>query len=81
MRKKQSKSQKSKGGEGDGSDEIEDSENVSCMYCKLTWTEDEQLKSERVWVQCDLCDQWLHADCSEISVVTDDAFCCDKCEL
>lgn len=81
VEKELSKSKKSKNGKGDGSDEMEDSENVSCMFCKLTWAEDEELKSERSWVQCDLCDQWLHADCSEIPVVTDDDFYCDKCEF
>lgn len=59
------------------------SQNLTCMFCKVSWAAEDQVCGiERAWLQCDLCDQWLHSECSsEDPVVNDDDFFCEKCEF
>lgn len=51
------------------------------MRCHVRFLEERDLGVERLWVQCDLCDQWLHTECSEDPVVRDDDFYCYKFEF
>jgi hypothetical protein len=59
----------------------QEEDNVTCMRCHIRFLEERELGVEHLWVQCDLCDQWLHTECSEDPVVRDDDFYCYKCEF
>ena len=63
------------------SEEIADeNENVECKGCHMTWSEDQELGLGRTWVNCDVCDMWMHYDCSSREVESDVPFCCPECK-
>jgi aspartate carbamoyltransferase regulatory subunit len=36
---------------------------VRCQACHSTEEDDEAVGIERLWIQCDACNSWMHADC------------------
>ncbi|XP_052252276.1 uncharacterized protein LOC127858948 isoform X1 [Dreissena polymorpha] len=56
-----------------------DSPNAFCKACHMTWEEDQELGLERVWVQCDKCDGWVHSECLSYSLEEDEPFFCPDC--
>jgi hypothetical protein len=36
---------------------------VRCQVCHSTEEDDESVGIERLWIQCDACNSWMHADC------------------
>ena len=34
-----------------------------CQACHMKYKEDEESDLGRVWVECDSCKKWMHADC------------------
>lgn len=52
-----------------------------CMGCHMSWSEDQELGLGTVWLQCDMCDGWIHKDCcTDIESVVD-IFHCPKCQI
>lgn len=39
----------------------------------------EDNKSIEHWIQCDVCHQWCHEDCSALK--STEAYICDNCQL
>ena len=58
----------------------DDNENVECKGCRMTWSEDQELGLGRTWVNCDVCNMWMHYDCSSREVDSDEPFCCPDCK-
>ena len=56
-----------------------DSPKAFCKACHMTWEEDHELDLERVWVQCDKCDGWVHSECLSYSLEEDEPFFCPDC--
>lgn len=50
-----------------------------CQACQGTEQEDEELGLERLWVQCDSCDNWVHTECLSYDVDVKASFVCPKC--
>ncbi|WAQ99701.1 JERKL-like protein, partial [Mya arenaria] len=50
-----------------------------CKGCQVTWDEDIESDSDCLWVQCDLCDGWLHAECISGLIDTNEQFICPDC--
>jgi acetyl-CoA carboxylase beta subunit len=65
------------------SDEVvdlrEDVTKVICQACHSTEQEDEELELERLWVQCDKCDSWMHTECLSQEIDVNENFVCPKC--
>lgn len=57
----------------------DDEESASCIACNITWTEDLELGLERTWIQCDVCNAWVHAECLLSEVDDSEAFSCPDC--
>ena len=36
---------------------------AKCEACHMAWEEDQEIQMERTWVQCNVCDRWMHSDC------------------
>ena len=51
-----------------------------CKGCLVTWDEDMEAGVERLWLQCDICDGWLHAECLTNTVDKDEPFSCPDCQ-
>ena len=49
--------------------------------CLMTWEEDMNLDRNSLWIQCDICDGWLHSDCIAEPVAEDEPFQCPDCTL
>jgi len=52
-----------------------------CKGCLMTWEEDMNLDRNSLWIQCDICDGWLHSDCIAEPVAEDEPFQCPDCTL
>ncbi|WAR06880.1 hypothetical protein MAR_016838, partial [Mya arenaria] len=52
-----------------------------CKGCLMTWQEELEIDRESIWIQCDICDGWLHSDCIADSVAEDEPFQCPDCTL
>ena len=56
-----------------------------CMGCGLSWQADESLGLGTIWIQCDVCDGWIHKDCftdsSRSCVDEDSTFTCPSCRI
>ncbi|WAR30938.1 hypothetical protein MAR_033480, partial [Mya arenaria] len=52
-----------------------------CKGCLMTWQEELEIDRESIWIQCDICDGWLHSDCIADSVAEDESFQCPDCTL
>lgn len=50
-----------------------------CQACQGTEQDDEELRLERLWVQCDSCDSWVHTECLSYDVDVNASFVCPKC--
>ena len=54
-----------------------------CVGCDMTWNEDQILMLGNTWIQCDVCNDWVHEDCLPIGFMydkTNDKFVCHKCK-
>jgi hypothetical protein len=56
-----------------------DNKDVCCEACHMTYKEDEQLGLGRVWVECDLCQKWMHTECLNYEIDDNEPFLCPKC--
>ena len=54
-------------------------DDVFCEACHITYKEDQELGLGRVWVECDLCQKWMHTDCLSYEINENDPFFCPKC--
>lgn len=54
-------------------------ESSRCQACHSTEEDDENIGIERLWIQCDQCDSWLHADCLTSEIDFEDTFVCPRC--
>ena len=62
-------------------DSLTDNDAVCCV-CHMTWTEDLTLLLGHTWIQCDICDSWVHEDCLPLGFEYDksaDKFVCHNC--
>ncbi|KAF2890368.1 hypothetical protein ILUMI_15805, partial [Ignelater luminosus] len=50
--------------------------NVDCIFCGEIYIEEDGQPTEN-WIQCNLCTQWCHEECS--SIEGSDEFVCDNC--
>lgn len=57
-------------------DAIDDSESdVGCLYCNELYS---QSRSKEMWIQCQKCRSWCHADCAGVDLKTK-KFVCELC--
>lgn len=53
---------------------------VICVGCHMTWEEDQSLETGSLWVECDICKNWIHEDCCPYDIPKDDElFHCPNC--
>ena len=73
-RRKKGKEQQKK------SEKSSDETECKCPICKVVYTEDSEISE--VWIECELCGQWYHLECTTLQVddVTEDIdFICREC--
>ena len=54
-------------------------EDECCQACHMTYEEDEKMGLGRVWVECDSCKKWMHADCLNYEIDDMEPFLCPNC--
>lgn len=50
-----------------------------CQACHSTEQDDEAIGIERLWIQCDSCDSWMHTDCLAAEIDFENTFVCPRC--
>ena len=53
--------------------------NASCMACNITAKEDLELGLLRTWIQCVICNSWVHSECLTGEIEENEIFACPEC--
>jgi hypothetical protein len=54
---------------------------VFCIGCHMSWEEDQEIAAGDFWIQCNKCQNWLHAECCDTTIPDSDSepYYCPDC--